>query len=252
MRTFLTEILKLPCTSFFLLLTNTEFCSVENKKIVITGGPGTGKSSVIKYLESLGYQCLHEVSREVTLEAQQQGIAQLFLENPLLFSQKLLEARVKQFESLKNSEKEFTFIDRGIPDVVAYLDYFGTNYPETFPDACKVNNYDKVFLLPPWKEIYKNDNERYETFKEAESIYSFLIETYLSFGYNIVEVPKLSVENRCNFIIGNSGQTRPNDTSRPTRYVPMVQKENNSAISRHHDRGTGNKTLDEGLNNLDA
>lgn len=190
-------------TSFFLLLTNTEFCSVKNKKIVITGGPGTGKSSVIKKLEMLGYKCLHEVSREVTLEAQKQGITQLFLEKPVLFSQKLLEARLKQYESLKNSEDKLTFIDRGIPDVVAYLDYFGTDYPDTFNEACKENNYDKVFLLPPWREIYLNDNERYENFEEAESIYSFLKKAYLSFGYNIVEVPKLSVKNRCNFIINN-------------------------------------------------
>lgn len=190
-------------TPFFLLLTNTEFCSVENKKIVISGGPGTGKSSVIKYLESLGHHCLHEVSREVILEAQKQGISQMFLENPLLFSQKLLEARVKQYESLKNYEEEITFIDRGIPDVVAYLDYFGTDYPETFKKACNENNYDKIFLLPPWREIYLNDNERYETFEEAESISNYLKKTYLSFGYKIIEVPKLSVKNRCDFIINN-------------------------------------------------
>lgn len=176
---------------------------MENKKIVITGGPGTGKSSVIKKLEGLGHHCLHEVSREVTLEAQKQGITQLFLEDPLLFSQKLLEARVKQYESLEKSVKNLTFLDRGVPDVLAYLDYFGTDYPDTFSEACKLNSYDKIFLLPPWKEIYKNDNERYETFEEAKSIHSFLKKTYLFYNYQIVEVPKLSVKNRCDFILNN-------------------------------------------------
>ena len=176
---------------------------MENKKIVITGGPGTGKSSVIKNLERLGYHCLHEISREVTLEAQKEGIAQLFLEDPLLFSEKLLEARVKQYESLKDFEEKFTFLDRGVPDVVAYLEYFGTEYPKFFNTACERNSYDKIFLLPPWREIYTNDNERYETFEEAESIYSFLKKTYLFYNYKIVEVPKLSVKYRCDFILNN-------------------------------------------------
>lgn len=176
---------------------------MENKKIVITGGPGTGKSSVIKKLEWLGHHCLHEVSREVTLEAQKQGITQLFLEDPLLFSQKLLEARVKQYESLEDSKEKFTFLDRGVPDVVAYMEYFGTKYPKSFSEACKLNSYEKIFLLPPWREIYTNDNERYETFEEAETIYSFLKKTYLFYEYNIVEVPKLSVKNRCDFILNN-------------------------------------------------
>ena len=39
------------------------------KKIVITGGPGSGKTSLIDFLEENGYQCQHEISRQVTLEA---------------------------------------------------------------------------------------------------------------------------------------------------------------------------------------
>ncbi len=42
---------------FFLSITNTEICDVINKKIVITGGPGTGKSSIINYLEAQGHYC---------------------------------------------------------------------------------------------------------------------------------------------------------------------------------------------------
>jgi len=58
---------------------------------VITGGPGSGKTTLVKELEAKGFACLHEISRQIILEAQQQGIDQLFLEDPLLFSRKLLE-----------------------------------------------------------------------------------------------------------------------------------------------------------------
>lgn len=173
------------------------------KRIVITGGPGTGKSSIIKKLEKEGYWCLHEVSREITSAAQKEGIAQLFLEQPLLFSQKLLEARIGQFHEASAIQKEKVFIDRGIPDVTAYLDYFGTPYPIEFKKACVQYKYDHVFILPPWREIYLKDNERYESYEQAVQIYNQLKLSYLSIGYSTIEVPRNSVAQRCEFILSN-------------------------------------------------
>jgi len=173
------------------------------KRIVITGGPGTGKSSIIKNLEKKGFDCLHEVSREITAAAQREGVAQLFLAQPLLFSQKLLEARIAQFVEAATITSNKVFIDRGLPDVVAYMDYFGTNYPSHFNEACEQYKYHHVFLLPPWKEIYLTDNERYESFDQALEIHEHLKKSYLSFGYTPIEVLKDSVEARSEFILNN-------------------------------------------------
>ena len=38
------------------------------KRIVITGGPSSGKTSIIDKLQSLGHKCLEEVSREIIKE----------------------------------------------------------------------------------------------------------------------------------------------------------------------------------------
>ncbi|MCM4160349.1 ATP-binding protein [Antarcticibacterium flavum] len=176
---------------------------MQNKKIVITGGPGTGKSSVIKHLEREGYICYHEVSREITAAAQKQGISQLFLEKPILFSEKLLEARVKQHIEASLNEVSTVFLDRGIPDVVAYMEYFGTTYPQKFQQACEDHSYYRVFLLPPWEDIYQTDNERYESFEQALLIHDHLKKTYLSYGYEPIEVPKNTIENRSDFILNN-------------------------------------------------
>lgn len=175
---------------------------MQKKKIVITGGPGTGKSSVIQHLEALGYPCLHEVSREITARAQKEGIEQLFLEKPILFSEKLLEARIEQHREAVEKNGP-VFLDRGIPDVVAYMDYFNSSYPPKFTTACRKYEYDQIFLLPPWKEIYITDNERYESFEQAGEIHRYLKKTYLDLGYNPVEVPKDSIENRTDFILSN-------------------------------------------------
>ncbi|PJJ06914.1 putative ATPase [Flavobacterium sp. 1] len=174
---------------------------MQKEIIVIIGGPGTGKSSIINGLVAKGYCCYPEISREVTLEAQKRGIEQLFLEDPLLFSQMLLDGRIKQYNNAQNEPHQWVFIDRGIPDVVAYLDYIGDDYPNHFIDACKENAYTKIFILPPWEEIYESDSERYENFDQAKTIYKHLTKTYTNYGYDLIEVPKDSIDNRILFIL---------------------------------------------------
>ncbi len=176
---------------------------MQTKKIVITGGPGTGKSSIINQLEFLGHPCFHEVSREITAEAQRQGICQLFLEKPVIFSEKLLDARIVQHSLASNVSEDLVFIDRGIPDVVAYMDFFGTSYPAKFQNACTKYQYEHIFLLPPWKDIYHTDQERYESFEQASHIYNYIKKAYISLGYTPMEVPPRSVEHRCDFILSN-------------------------------------------------
>ncbi|MDN3723782.1 ATP-binding protein [Aequorivita sp. SDUM287046] len=174
---------------------------MKTKRIVITGGPGSGKTALINYLEKEGYAVMHEISRDVTLEAQRQGIEQLFLENPILFSQKLLEGRLRQFHEGKNCAAPILFYDRGMPDVTAYMDYVDSHYPKNFADTCIAHSYDEIFVLPPWEEIYEQDNERYESFEQAEKIFQFLKNGYQRYGYQIHEVPVGSIQDRAQFII---------------------------------------------------
>ena len=179
----------------------TNFLMVQKKIKVIIGGPGTGKTSIIDELKARGYCCYPEISREVTMEAKKQGIDQLFLEQPLLFSELLLEGRKNQYLKALNEPHEVVFIDRGIPDVLAYMHYIGDSYPSFFDAACRENIYSEVYILPPWKEIYVSDEARYENYEQSELIHNHLVETYTKYGYNLIEVPKDSLDNRILFIL---------------------------------------------------
>lgn len=174
---------------------------MEKEIVVIIGGPGTGKTTIIEGLTSKGFCCYPEISREVTMEAKMQGIEQLFLEKPLLFSELLLEGRKKQFQSAISEPHKVVFIDRGIPDVLAYMHYIGDSYPSFFDEACKDHKYSKIFILPPWEEIYESDDARYENFEQAKLIYNHLVETYQNYGYNLIEVPRDTTENRIQYIL---------------------------------------------------
>lgn len=179
---------------------------MSKQLVVIIGGPGSGKTTIIDGLSAKGYTCYPEISREVTLEARKQGIEQLFLEKPLLFSELLLEGRKKQFREAVADEEAIIFIDRGIPDVLAYMHYIGDAYPAFFDDACKEHKYSKIFFLPPWEDIYVADEARYENYEQAKLIAGHLTETYKKYGYDLIEVPKDSPDKRILFILGHLSQ----------------------------------------------
>lgn len=174
---------------------------MSTKKIVITGGPGTGKSSIIHELQKKGYSCLEEISRQVTLKARENGEEQMFLTQPLLFSERLLQGRESQFQEANTIVKPYVFIDRGVPDVLAYMDFIGDVYPNTFKTVCESLEYDYVFILKPWKEIYKSDAVRYENFEQALKIYDCLVNTYQGFNYTLIDVPFDTIENRADYIL---------------------------------------------------
>ena len=171
------------------------------QKIVLIGGPGTGKSSILEEFINLGYNCMPEISREIILKAQKEGIDQLFLEQPLLFSEMLLEGREQQYLDAEKNDTDLVFFDRGIPDVHAYMNYLGNEYPPIYKQKSKQYIYTKVFMCAPWESIYKSDNERYETFEQSVKINSFLQETYTEIGYEIIDIPFGSVKERCDFIL---------------------------------------------------
>ncbi len=181
---------------------------MTKKRIVITGAPGTGKTSIIIKLEESNFYCFHEVIRTMTQEAKKNNGSNTIVSNPIVsvsdpyeFNTKILNARVQQFKDATSKNNEVLFYDRGIPDVLAYMDYFDQHYEDHFVGECKRHVYDHIFILPPWKEIYVSDEERYESFEQAEEIHHHLLNTYTKLGYHCIEVPFGSVAERNNFIL---------------------------------------------------
>ncbi len=181
--------------------------------MVITGGPGTGKTSVVNLLETSGFYCFHEIVRAMTLDAKKKEDSKSFISNPLafvkdpqLFNKQLLSARLDHFLKASELKEEIVFFDRGLPDVLAYMDYFNQSYTKKYIDVCKCHIYDTVFIFPPWEEIYVQDNERLESFKEALEIHRALEKTYLALGYDIIEVPFGTLSERLTFVLNHTGQ----------------------------------------------
>ncbi len=200
------------CTIFFLLAISvicpSKQAYLKSQRVVITGAPGTGKTSIIKGLEKMGFHCFHEIIRDMTSKAKSEGNPDNFTSNPLVFvddalqfNKDLLHGRTNHYKDSLHLNNPLIFFDRGIPDVLAYMDFFNQSYDEEFVGPSTNNKYDHIFLLPPWEEIYVSDNERLETFDEAEQIHLALDDTYTRFGYHPILVPKKPVSERIDFIL---------------------------------------------------
>lgn len=181
---------------------------LEKERIVITGGPGTGKTVLISSLEERGYHCFHEVIRTMTLEALNEKTLNDQLINPIAFvndsksfNDQLIHARLEHFKQAKQLKRNYLFYDRGLPDVLAYMDYFGQPYEKRYMDICTENRYDTVLMLPPWEAIYVQDNERMENFEQACAIHYHLEKTYTDLGYEPIEIPLGTIEDRLQFVL---------------------------------------------------
>ena len=180
----------------------SKFRLIKNK-IVITGAPGTGKTLLVKTLEAEGYYCFPEVIRDMTAAAKKGTTAKpvatnplVFVDDPMQFNKALLEGRRAHFEIALGLSESLCFFDRGMPDVLAYMDYFGQSYPEEFIKTCKEHRYTHIFILPPWEDIFTSDNERMESFQQALDLHEHLMAIYQQFGYQINILPKTTVSER--------------------------------------------------------
>lgn len=173
-----------------------------SKRYVITGGPGSGKSTLVDGLEKAGYNCSAEISREMIKAEVASGSDCLPWLNISCFSDKVIFEMIRAWQ--ESAENAMTFFDRGIPDVIAYLRIANIPVPERYISKLSLHPYEhRVFILPPWEDIYVNDSERWQSFEEAISIYHTIRETYTAFGFELIELPKIAETERVAFILDN-------------------------------------------------
>lgn len=166
----------------------------------LTGAPGGGKTAILDALRKLGHECVDEPGRQVLAEQRSCNGVGIPARDPRLFTELLLSRSLFNYRRMQ----EFVgplFFDRGVPDVVAYAELYDLEaaHIQTAARACR---YAKmVFFAPKWEEIYRNDDERTMTFDEAQEFGAGMRRAYEALGYDLVDLPRESPENRAEFIL---------------------------------------------------
>lgn len=173
-----------------------------NNLFVITGGPGVGKTSLINALESKGFQVVPEAARKIIKEQLRIKGECLPWKNKAHYAELMLDLSMRDYRNIAGEPiSEAIFFDRGILDTVCYMTMEAIPIPEALSNILKTFRYNnKVFILPPWREIYETDNERRQTWSEAIFIFGKMKQTYQDYGYEVIEVPKGNIEQRCKFV----------------------------------------------------
>lgn len=168
--------------------------------ICISGGPGAGKSTLLAALLAQGYAGAQEVSRQLIREQVALGQGLVPWQNLAGFAELALAQMVDQHEQARR-HLGVTFFDRGIPDLIAYLEVGGLPVAPAYHRAARHYPYHaEVLMAPPWPAIYVNDAERWQTFAEAQELHRALRHTYQRLGYKLAELPRAPVPRRVAFV----------------------------------------------------
>ena len=171
---------------------------------VITGGPASGKTTLISALGEAGYRCSVEAGRRIIKEQMAiEGRALPWID-PLLFAEMMLMLDIEAWRALSPPGAP-AFFDRGIPDTIGYLTLERHPVPGHMMRAARLFRYQpRVFICPPWPEIFAQDTERRQTLDEARRTYDAMVGVYSSLGYDLLEVPRLPVAERARFVLSHA------------------------------------------------
>lgn len=168
---------------------------------VLTGGPGSGKSSLVDALQRAGFGRSIEAGRGIIQAQVAIGGRAVPWTDPILFAELMLSWEIRSYQ-MAQQETGPVFFDRGVPDVLGYLHLMKLPVPDHVKKAAEIFRYNRrVFMAPPWQEIFQQDRERKQDFDEAIRTYEALVTTYTALRYELVELPRVPLAERVHFVL---------------------------------------------------
>ncbi len=169
---------------------------VQTNWHVITGAPCCGKTTLIDQLADKGFQTVPEAAR-------------LYIEREMALGRKINEILKNRADlqwilidmqlgiEHELHANDVTFLDRALPDSLAFNRFVGLNPNEILLD-CFHYRYASVFLLDPLP--LQRNGVRDDDAAKVGYLDEWLARDYSVLGYRVVRVPVLSPQERLAFV----------------------------------------------------
>ena len=165
--------------------------SVQKQEcFAVTGGPGAGKSTLLAHLAMRGIAIAPDNARAVI---QAEGVRP----EPPLFCSLVLSRDIDAFHNASG----LTVFDRSLVDAWAMARVYGVELPEAAIAVRDLRFNGRAFIAPPWREIYRMDSERDQTWSDAVFAYEASLLAYQEAGYELIELPRLDLPQRVAFVV---------------------------------------------------
>ena len=167
---------------------------------VITGGPSSGKTTTVNLLKAKGYKTTIEHARHYLDTKRNSGkTVEEVRKHQVEFQLAILDMQIEQEKNL--SPDDVVFLDRAIPDALAYYRFLNLPEDETLLEALKTVSYKKIFILDCLPFV--KDYARTEDDAAQKKIQALLTEVYESLLFPVIYVPVLQPDERVDFILKN-------------------------------------------------
>lgn len=171
---------------------------MNSQRYIFTGPPGAGKTSVLDALKN-EFVIIPEPARRVLAAQRASGGRGTGEQDSALFVTLMLQTALSDAENAREGDSIVLF-DRGVPDLLAFAKHYGREDADIVRALAKTPYANRVFWFPPWAEIYANDAERRARFDEAVAFGDLIRAAYLENGFELIDVPRGSVDARAAFI----------------------------------------------------
>jgi predicted ATPase len=169
---------------------------------IITGGPGTGKTSLIAELRRRGFAGTVEAGRTIIIDQTLIGGRGVEAGDCALFAELMLAWEMRSYRIAESESAPAVFFDRGIPELTGYFLMRGMPVPGHVNTAAQTFRYrPRVFLAPAWPEIYTTDSERKQDFAQAIAGSQAARAAYEDAGYEVISLPLAPVAERADFVL---------------------------------------------------
>ncbi len=173
------------------------------RHVVLSGCSGGGKSTLLEALARRGHATVEEPGRRIVAqELAGDGTALPWIDMAA-FARRALELAAQDRRTAAPGPG-WTFFDRGLVDAAVALEHAcGTQAGRIL--GAHPRYWNRVFLTPPWPEIYQGDDARRHGYADAVAEYERLHQAYRRFGYRVTVLPRLPVEARADIVLAELG-----------------------------------------------